>query len=97
MLNAIAAARAGAIGLVMVVTGCTSTADRPDEANMQAETAVYNAAQTKEGDRVVCEMEAVTGTRMKQKVCRKVSEMERDEDNAERMIKEVKPLPPAGR
>jgi hypothetical protein len=78
----------------LACAGCTSSAERQREADMDRDVAAYNAAQTSADKKVVCEMEAVTGTRMKQKVCRTVSEMERDEEDAERMLKDRQPAPP---
>jgi hypothetical protein len=74
--------------------GCASSAGTQAETQMNQDAEAYNAAQTSAEKKVVCEMEAVTGTRMKQKVCRTVAEMERDEENAERMLKERQPAPP---
>lgn len=91
---------AGIAAAALLAAACAGGGDRAStggaEAALQQQADPYNAGKEESRDKVVCEMEAVTGSRMKKEVCRTVSEMERDEENAERALRQAKPLPEKG-
>lgn len=70
-------------------SGSAQTTSRTN-AELQRAAVQYNTQQKDPGDRVVCEYEEITGTRMKQKVCRTVSEMEKGQKEAQRAFRDVK-------